>query len=237
METTPSDSSASGSDTCAEYSKDKSSEGEGDIDSDDDDGGLVSGDGVEGGSVLGDIESFEVCEYDDYDLTQPQLTAPLGAAGSVSRAPGQVQQSMQQRVRSSSKGKGKQPSETQEKTERGKEARDRGRKKLAAFKTTSMKEFLDLSKDDSPSNVFMSRCSGAIEAIASAMASGGGGGPASASASATTPSGSDLPPKKRSLNAAEAQANADLLKIMVSTKDEELLAHCRRSLVKIDEEL
>ena len=83
----------------------------------------------------------------------------------------------------------------------------------------------------------MSRCSGAIEAIASAMTSGGDGGPASASASATTPSGSDLPPKKRGLNAAEALANAELLKVMASTNDEQLLSYARRSLVRIDEEL
>ena len=110
VETTQSDSCASGSESCAEYSKNKSSEDDGDSDSDDDDGGLISGDGVEGGSVVGDVgSSDEVCKYDDYDLTQPQLTAPLGAGGSVFRAPRQVQQSMQRRVGSSSKGKGKHP--------------------------------------------------------------------------------------------------------------------------------
>ena len=77
VETTQSDSCASDNESCAEYSKNKSRE-------DDDDGGLISGDGVEGGSVVGDVGSFdEVSEYGDYDLTQPQLTAPLGAGGSV----------------------------------------------------------------------------------------------------------------------------------------------------------
>ena len=72
VETTQSDSCASGSESCAEYSKNKSSEHDGDSDSEDDDGGLISGDGFDGGSVVRDVGSFdEVSEYGNYDLTQP----------------------------------------------------------------------------------------------------------------------------------------------------------------------
>ena len=204
VETGLSDSSGacSGVESDGEYSEGGD---DGNSDSEDGAGGGISEDGVDGCSFVRDVGSIgDLNDYDDYDLTQPYYSlVPLGARGSVSRSPEEVQKSMQPRARS-------------------------------VF--TKSQHVLDPSRDDPGIKEFMSKISGAVCAIATALNCGRGGERASASATAATPLEGKGPTKKRRLTAAEATSNAEVLKFMASTTDEQLRKYARRCLINVEEE-